>query len=205
MKTKHLEQFFSKAKKYVKGNKPDVLEWAKGIGPETFKRLKSREFLREYCWVTYASGFKVSILEDKFDDLERVYKNFDLGTLSRMRSIAPVMKIINHARKANGFLEGAKMIHEEGFSSFKKRIVKEGMSALEDLPFIGPVTKKHLAKNIGLADVAKNDRLLTRIKDEFKADSVDEVTKYLSKKYGMSEHVVDVILWQFCADKRPLA
>lgn len=60
--------------------------------------------------------------------------------------------------------------------------------------------QKHLAKNIGLEDTAKDDVWLVRIKDRFQALDVGEVTSYLSEEFNDSQHVVDLILWAYCAD-----
>jgi len=123
-----------------------------------------------------------------------------------MRSINPVLKIFNSERKANSFLNGSKLIANEGFSEFKKRIksafeisVEDGLQELEELPGIGPTTKYHLAKNLGLADVAKPDIWLIRIAEVHNA-SVNELVGFLSETYQMSRHTVDYILWRYLAD-----
>jgi len=202
MEKKKLEGFFKKALGYMEKEHPEELKWAREINENTFKNLKSKTFLSEYCWVVFAAGFKVSTVEEKFEDLKAAYKGFDLDSLSRMRSIKPVLAVINHEQKANAFLNGAKAIHEEGFSKFKKRLKKEGMTALQSLPYIKDITQKHLAKNIGLADVAKDDVWLERIKDKYSASSVEELVDYLSAKFKQSKHVVDVVLWRYSADKK---
>jgi hypothetical protein len=68
------------------------------------------------------------------------------------------------------------------------------------LPGIGPITKYHLAKNIGLLDNPKPDIWLQRAALKC-SSSVDELVEYLSKKYKLSQHTVDVILWFYGADK----
>lgn len=57
-----------------------------------------------------------------------------------MRSIRPVLEIFNNERKAKAFLEGSKAIDKEGFSNFKKRLRKEGIDMLEELPGFHPET-----------------------------------------------------------------
>jgi 3-methyladenine DNA glycosylase Tag len=202
MEKKKLDSFYKKAYGYVEEEHPEELKWAQEMSESTFKNLKSKTFLAEYCWVVFAAGFKVDIVEEKFPDLKAAYKGFDLDKLSRMRSIKPVLEIINHEQKAQAVLDGAKQIHEEGFSKFKKRLKEGGMNALQSLPYIGGITQKHLAKNIGLADVAKDDVWLERVKDKYSADSVEELVDYLSAKFKQSKHVVDVVLWRFSADKK---
>ncbi len=191
---------FEAAKVYCEEQHADEVDWAKSIGTETFINLRSKRFLSEYCWVVYASGFKVSTIESIFPNLQTAFKNFEIEKLAKMKSIQPVLTIFNNERKAKSFLKGCKVIAEEGFSNFKKRLQNSGVDMLEELPGIGPITKFHLAKNIGLADEAKPDIWLVRAADAC-SSTVQELVEFLSKKYEMSRHVVDVILWRYGADK----
>lgn len=191
--------FFKAAIKYMRDNYRDELESVKEIKP--FKNIKSKEFLSQYCWVIYAYYFKESVLEQKFDRIERAFKYFDIQKISKMTSIKPVLRVFNNESKARIFLKGAKMVYEQGFSQFKKRVFKEGMGTLQELPGIGEITQKHLARNIGLADVAKNDVHIQKLVEYFNAKNERELAEYLSKRFGEKKGVVDVILWRFCAKK----
>ena len=193
-------RMFESAKAYCEAEHPDEVDWANSISPETFKNLRSKRFLSEYCWVVYASGFKVSTIEAIFPDLKTAFKDFELEDLAKMKSTKPLLAIFNNERKASSFLEGSKVIAKEGFSAFKKRLQNAGIDMLEDLPGIGPITKFHLAKNIGLADEAKPDVWLVRAADAC-SSTVEELVAFLSEKYAMSRHAVDVILWRYGADK----
>lgn len=181
-------------------NDPDSLEKARNIGPNTFRALRSKRFLAEYCWVIYASGFRYAVIESVFPSLTVAFKNFNLDAISRMRSVQPALKVFNNERKAKNFLEGAQAISNEGFSNFKLRLKRHGIDALEELPGIGPITKSHLAKNIGLADVAKPDIWLVRAAFHCGAKSVTELVTWLSEELGESHNVVDIALWQYGKD-----
>jgi 3-methyladenine DNA glycosylase Tag len=133
---------FEAAKAYCEAAHPDEVDWANSINPETFKNLRSKRFLPEYCWVVYASGFKVSTIEAIFPDLQTAFKEFELEKLAKMKSTKPVLAIFNNERKANSFLEGSKVIAKDGFIAFKKRLQNEGTDTLEELPGIGPITKQ---------------------------------------------------------------
>ena len=193
-------QLFETAKAYCEAEHPKEVNRANSITPETFKNLRSKRFLSDYCWVVYASGFKVSTIEAIFPDLKAAFKDFELEEMAKMKSIKPVLAIFNNERKASSFLEGSKVIAKEGFSVFKKRLQNSGINMLEELPGIGAITKFHLAKNIGLADEAKPDVWLVRAADAC-SSTVDELVAFLSEKYAMSRHAVDVILWRYGADK----
>lgn len=192
-------KLFDTAKSYCQKNASAELKEAMRVDESTFRNLKSKKFLAQYCWVIYASGFREAILAGVFGDLEDAFKGFDLERLARTRSIQPALNVFNNKNKANAFLRGSKLIAEEGFSAFKKRVRIEGVDALEKLPGIGPITKVHLAKNIGLLDVAKPDRWLERAA-EMTSSTVDELVGFLSAKYQVSRHVVDLIIWRYAAD-----
>jgi 3-methyladenine DNA glycosylase Tag len=112
---------------HLKENDPDTLAWARNVGTTTFRNLRPKAFLSEYCWVVYASGFKFAIIQEKFPSLQKAFKDFDPAALSRMRSIKAVLTVFNNEKKANCFLSGAQTVIEEGFSHFKRRLLKEGV------------------------------------------------------------------------------
>ena len=60
---------------HLKETDPDALEWARNVGPSTFRNLRLKKFLSEYCWVVYASGFKFTIVETRFPALQSTFKN----------------------------------------------------------------------------------------------------------------------------------
>lgn len=155
MRKRKAESFFVTAMGYVKRARPDELHWARGI--KSFGTMTLKDFLSNYCWVVYTSGFKVSVIEKKFAEIERAFKGFDVEKISRIRSLGPVFRVFRHQKKAASFLKGAMLIRKEGFPKFKERVMKQGVKALEELPGIGRITKKHLARNIGVSDVAKDD------------------------------------------------
>lgn len=95
------------------------------------------------------------------------------------------------------------MVHREGWREFKDRLKKEGMDMLEELDGIGPVLKKELAKQIGLADTAKPDVHLKRCAEHCGASSVDEMVGFLAAKFKMQRRQVDAILWEWCAYHGP--
>ena len=157
------DEFYARALRYVRREYPDTIAWAKGITPKTFRRMKTSTFMGQYVWCVYAAGFRVAVLGTKFPALRTAFADFDLARLARMRSARAALRVIGHERKAASVLRGARAIAGEGFARFKKRMLKEGPVALAALPGIGPITKDHLARNIGLANVAKDDIWIRRV------------------------------------------
>ena len=193
MKKKTARRMFEEAQEAV-GYRAD---WADIDRVQTWRDLDEQEFLSQYCWVVFASGFRVAVVEKYFEDIEKVFKRFDPKAVARMKQVNRDKLPIGNKRKANGFLKGAKIVHKEGWGVFKARVKREGMDALKELPWIGDITKKHLAKNIGLADVAKNDVHLRWCAKRCSAKTVDELVTFLAAKYGMTKHKVDAVLWEW--------
>jgi hypothetical protein len=65
---------------------------------------------------------------------------------------------------------------------------------LESIPFIGPITKWHLAKNLG-HDCVKPDRHLVRIAKTCGMDCL-ELCAQLSRESGDKVSVIDMVLWR---------
>lgn len=72
------------------------------------------------------------------------------------------------------------------------------LEALQSLPFIGPVTRYHLAKNIGLP-FAKPDRHLVRLANSAGYTDVQRFCRDISVYANDSIPVVDIVLWRFAA------
>lgn len=169
----------------------------KSIEPLRFEDVDEQQFLGEYCWVVFASGFKNAIVREKFPAIEETFHNFDPKRIAAMDAIDPETLAIRHAGKTNGFIKGCGRIATEGFAAFKARIAADGADVLEELPWIGPITKHHLAKNIGF-NTAKPDIWLVRCAEACDA-TVEELVRYLVDTFPpVKKHEVDTILWTYC-------
>jgi hypothetical protein len=72
------------------------------------------------------------------------------------------------------------------------------LAFLESLPWIGRITKYHLAKNFGM-QVAKPDVHLQRIADR-EGCTAQEMCERLARESGLSVIAVDTLLWRACAN-----
>jgi hypothetical protein len=68
------------------------------------------------------------------------------------------------------------------------------LSFFESLPWIGPITKYHLAKNFGV-ECCKPDRHLVRIARQYDM-TPDELCRKLAEETGNSVNTVDTVLWR---------
>lgn len=73
------------------------------------------------------------------------------------------------------------------------------LAFLDTLPFIGPITAHHLAKNLGM-DTAKPDVHLERLARRERVDS-QTLCARLSNESGYRVATIDSILWRACADR----
>jgi len=178
-----LVRFYEHAQLYVKKERSEELEEMREASSlDYFQRLTQNEFMREYVWTFYASGFKNAILERKFLALEKVFENFNLDRICRMSSTAAVLSVINHAKKADAVLEGAHLVFKMGFPNLKEQLLRLGPGALVSLPYIGAIDKKHLARNIGLASLHKNDVWVKRLVNLSGSKDDDQMIGDLSQR-----------------------
>jgi len=195
------DNLFDVAMAYCSENYPHEIAQAKSVSSETFESLTVESFLYEYCWAVYASGFKSDTVEAKMPFLTEIFFHFDVERIVSAGSVDSALDVINNRRKLKSFLDGCKAICDIGFDKFKLTLRAKGVDGLEDLPGIGPITKFHLGKNIGLIDAAKPDIWLERAAARCTC-SVDELVTYLSGKYRISKNTVDVVLWRYGADRK---
>lgn len=197
---KKLDTFFSRAKTYSERKHKAELRYFRRLSPETFRRMRADDFLEEYAWVVYAAGFKEAILEKKFPALKKAFKGFKVQHVCKISDASPILKVFNYERKARNIIEGSRMIAGDWFAKLKKCKPKQAVNTLDKLPGIGPINKNQLARDIGLADVAKPDIWIQRITKVFGFSHYKKMIKYLSEKTGEKKGVVDLILWRFSAD-----
>lgn len=82
------------------------------------------------------------------------------------------------------------------FEGYLRASVKLGF--LAELPWIGQVTKLHLAKNLG-ASAAKPDVHLLRLANA-EGTTPARLCRRLAKQTGYKVQTIDTILWRACAD-----
>jgi len=99
-------------------------------------------------------------------------------------------------RKIDAILEIVAHVHARGFRQVKTDISVKGVDYLRQLPFMGPATSFHLAKNLGL-DVVKPDRHLVRIAEATGHSTPDELCQEIAREVGDRVAVVDLVLWRY--------
>lgn len=148
-------------------------------------------FFRQYVYVVLCSYWKEQIARKEW---ERYFDSGgDLSCISNARKRQAVFTVRpDYEDWYIGMLEAA-----------------DRLVYLQTMPMIGPVTCRHLARNIGI-DCVKPDRHMNRIAAEFGYGSSNKVSeqieittkmcKDIQDDIGGAEYlgVIDVVLWRAC-------
>lgn len=155
------------------------LEWSESIVPPT----DPDEFAREAIFVICNSGMHHAIALGIF---ERVTAALAKGE--------PPGSVYGHRGKCaaiSWIWQNRRQLLAEYLAAPDK------LAFCESLPWIGGITKYHLAKNFG-ADVAKPDRHLQRLADA-EGCTPQELCDRLAAETGYRAATIDVVLWRACA------
>lgn len=151
---------------------------------ETVKPPKNPEvFAIEAIFVICNSGMKHTIAQ----------RIFDKAVLA-LREGKSTSTVFGHKGKAGAM----DFIWENRDTLFQEFIQADDKVAYcQSLPWIGPITRYHLAKNFGV-DCAKPDIHLQRMAN-LGEESVDDLCLRLAKASGYRVATVDLILWRASA------
>ena len=168
--------FFRIAEQYVKSNCNDELLRTE---QRKFEDQSASSFLDQYTYVVFNSGMKNQVAKK---------------ILQRFIESGSDPNAINHLAKK----EAIKQLHlkyKEWFQGL--RDANDKFEYLESLPMMGPITKYHLARNMGI-DCAKPDRHLQRLADRFGYSNVQTMCREIANESGYRIGTVDLILWRYC-------
>jgi hypothetical protein len=179
----------------------EEIDWQHDLA---FERIEESDFLREAAWVILASGMRETIIRRKFDDFTQAFLGWESAEAIIRKKDAcrtAALRCFANTRKVDGILLVAEHVASVGYLSVKRSIEKSGLDYLERFPFIGPITRYHLAKNIGL-DVVKPDRHLVRMSKASGFFSADAMCRTIAELVGEKAAVVDIVLWRFATFDR---
>ena len=90
----------------------------------------------------------------------------------------------------------AATVTQKGFDRIIDEVHADPLAALQQFPFIGPITCFHLAKNLGVP-VAKPDRHLSRLAACCGYSDNQTFCSTIAQFTGDPIDVVDIVLWRF--------
>lgn len=142
------------------------------------------EFAREAIFVICNSGMKNTVARGIFD-----------RCMVALRDGRQVRDAFGHAGKAAA-IEAIWRDREGLFAGYLA--AADRLAYLEALPWIGGITKYHLAKNFG-ENVAKPDVHLQRLADR-EGCTPQALCERLATETGLRAATVDTVLWRACAN-----
>jgi len=153
----------------------DDIDWCEDVKPCSC----AVDFFLEYLWVVCNSGMKYEIAQI-------IYKKI----LTAIIGHRDVSEVFNHAGKCKSIT----FVKDNKESLFKQYgEASDKIAFLSTLPHIGPITKYHLARNLGL-DVCKPDRHLERIAGMYDT-TPHALCDRLAQITGDRVGTVDIVLW----------
>jgi hypothetical protein len=157
-------------------------------------------FMQELAWVVLSSGLGERTVRATFARITGAFGGWDAASeiwSGRSECRQRALLVFNSPRKINAILTAAGYVSKIGFAAVRTHLSDErAVEFLMRLPFLGPATARHLAKNLGI-NVAKPDRHLQRLADRLGYDDVTTLCHQISTVVGDSIAVVDVVLWRF--------
>lgn len=164
-----------------------------------FEDVTESDFLRENAWVVLCCGMREAIVRERFPAISESFLDWESADAigeEQERCRCQALVCFNSPAKIDAIITTAAMVADEGFGRVKELVWGDPLSALQSLPFIGPVTSFHLAKNLGIP-VAKPDRHLVRLAASVGYSNVQEFCQDISVIVGDPVPVVDTVLWRY--------
>lgn len=178
---------------------PQEIEWCDQRPP--FQDVSEQDFLREYAWVVLCSGFRFEVIDKKWEEILEAFYWFEPELIwsNHDQARAKALTIFKHIRKITAILTMAGRLAKDGFNSIRTPILtfnaKKRLEFLESLPYIGKVTRYHLARNLGF-DYIKPDRHILRLAERFGVTPF-ELGQTIHQATGKRIGTIDVILWRY--------
>jgi hypothetical protein len=177
------------------------LDWQVQI---SFADVTESQFLGEAAWVILSSGFREVTVRKYFPLISEAFLNWESASaivhhIQFCKSKG--LQCFGNRRKIDAICTLAATVSREGFDQVKSNIRNYGLDYLASYPYIGPVTGKHLLKNLGL-QIAKPDRHLIRIAEALEFDSAQELCESIEQIIGDSTPEIDLVLWRYATIKQ---
>jgi hypothetical protein len=171
------------------------IRWQRTVGELAVTR---EGFVREAAWVVLSAGMRERVIRGLFGELTMAFEHFvpELVCRHELSVRRRALRHFNHPGKVDAILSIARRVAMMSGDEISSALVSSPEQFLQSLPFIGPVTWRHLAKNLGVP-VPKPDRHLVRLAAATGRETVDRLCYEISSWVGEPVEVVDVVLWRW--------
>ena len=197
LKPRQLASLYLTAKeRVIDAGFANEIDWQEDVSLDD---LNESAFLREWAWVVLSSGFRETVLRRRFADISSAFLHWASAELiisHRETCQRKALVVFRNERKISAILKIVEQVANTGIEAIRRNILDRGTEFLKELPFIGPITACHLAKNLGVP-IVKPDRHLMRIATRTGYGSPDRMCRIISEYVGDTLGVIDVVLWRY--------
>jgi hypothetical protein len=161
--------------------------------------LSESALLREAAWVILSAGMREAVIRLKFPAVSESFLRWRSAAEiagSAESCFREAMQHFGHGLKIKAICTVASMVNQKGFDAIMEEVRIDPIPALQQFPFIGPITSFHLAKNLGIP-VAKPDRHVSRLAEHCGFSDAHALCSSIAQFTGDPVDVVDVVLWRF--------
>ncbi len=196
-KADQLASFYLSAKeRVIEAGFADEVDWQADIVREDWDEPT---FLRESAWVVLSSGFRESAVRRRFPLVSASFLDWVAATSimsQRAACRSNALQAFGNERKIDAILRIVQRVAADGIEAIRQGIRNGGTAFLQQLPFIGPVTACHLAKNLGMP-IVKPDRHLSRLAQRNGYESAEHMCQTIAAIVGDSVPVIDIVIWRY--------
>lgn len=187
-----LGEFFLQALDWIEGQ-PELARQLAIVRERRPEHMTPDIFWPEYVWVVYVGGLSARVVGKRFGELMEAY-----GAWGDQRPFEwAVLRVNRNRSKLRACTITRSWLQTMGWPLFKEKHLTSPCRMML-LPNIGPITRWHLARNLG-HDVVKPDVHLVRLAQAYGYGSPASLCGELAKRYNERIGAVDLILWAYCA------
>jgi hypothetical protein len=206
--------FESKMKDAGFGNELNVLKKVL----QQKKQVSADEFAKHAVYVVLAGGFKQKTAKTKREEIIGFLQELPPAT-DKNKIIRELLKIFGNKNKINAIADiwQNRAEYRNGYYALEKEPLEAKLDYLLTIPHIGPITRNHLARNLG-EDLVKYDIWIQRLgvkwsgrkdlRKKINNSKLDEAVKkacdamfaYLKQETGFPSGYIDVVLWWACKE-----
>ena len=172
----------------------DELVWQ---STRSIDEMDAVSFVREGAWVILSSGMRESVVRSRFALLESEFHEWHPCRIVADPLCADrASHVFRHPRKLEAIVALANFAARTDIELIRLQLIEDPEGLLRQFPYVGPVTWRHFAKNLGVP-ISKPDRHLERLSRRLRRVSVAELCAEVGSWLGEPVEVVDLVLWRW--------
>ena len=172
------------------------LDWQDDISVDY---LTENIFIHEAAWVILSSGMSEKVIRRKFSDFSAAFFNWESSekiVINMEQCRAKALDVFGNVRKIDSIIRIAEHVYEKSFCNVINLLYEEGLEYISELPYMGPATSYHFAKNIGMP-VVKPDRHLLRVAQNLNYSTPHELCADISQITDEKLEIIDIVIWRY--------